>query len=114
MSDDNQEGAMLELIPADSEARHASMTRDQESHLIAVQTFTRTMIDRKYRAGQRQHGGDLWLKPGMLAHAFDEVVDQVTYLQACREQCQAMALRLREGRATVTEAADFLDRLWTP
>jgi hypothetical protein len=43
----------------------------------------------------------------------DEVADQTFYMWTAREQCQAMALRLREGRATAAEAADFLDRLWT-
>lgn len=40
----------------------------------------------KYEAGQREHGGNLWLKPGMLEAALEEAIDLVMYLYTLREQ----------------------------
>jgi hypothetical protein len=40
----------------------------------------------KYEAGQREHGGNIWEKPGMLEHAIEEAIDMVVYLYTLREQ----------------------------
>lgn len=40
----------------------------------------------KYDKGQVEHGGRLWEKPDMLAHAIDEVLDLVSYLFTLEDQ----------------------------
>lgn len=40
----------------------------------------------KYEAGQQEHGGNLWEKPGMIENAIAEAIDQVIYLYTLKEQ----------------------------
>ena len=44
------------------------------------------MVDHKYRKGQAEHGGQLWLNPSLLDNAIDEAIDQVVYLLTLKEQ----------------------------
>ena len=72
------------------------MTNEQEEHLIRIKTDFVTLVDKKYRAGQKEHGGDLWLKTGMIDMAIDEAIDQVTYLLTLKEQLNKLGLALGE------------------
>lgn len=49
----------------------------------------------KYRAGQQEHGGDIWTKPGMLANATHEVIDLAVYLYTVREQLDLVYTMIR-------------------
>ena len=40
----------------------------------------------KYKKGQEEHGGQLWLKTGMVDLAIEEVLDLIVYLYTLREQ----------------------------
>lgn len=63
------------------------MTRDQEAHLDRIKAYFDARIDRKYRKGARNHGGDL-LKMTALElneESIKENIDQFTYLQRQRE-----------------------------
>lgn len=107
--------AMEELIPLDHEARHLPMTSDQAAHLGRVRLAHTTLIDEKYRRGQRQHGGDLWRKPGMLAHAIQENVDQSVYLLTIDEQIRDLVSEWRAMRDPIAEGcAKALERLLEP
>lgn len=65
------------------------MTSDQCAHLNRILSqFTRDASE-KYTAGQREHGGNLWEKPGMLDQAILEAIDQVIYLYTLKEQRDA-------------------------
>jgi hypothetical protein len=107
--------AMAELIPLDSPARHLprsdDMTADRERHLAAVLDSAHALIDQKFRAGQVQHGGNIWEKPGMLQHAIEEVADQTVYLFTLEGQMSALALALRSGTITAQDAAGALERM---
>jgi len=61
------------------------MTPDQEEHVKRIITKFSSLIDGKYRNGQREHGGDLWKKDGLLDMAIEEVVDLSTYLLTLKE-----------------------------
>jgi hypothetical protein len=64
------------------------MAPEHEAHLQRVLTrFTRA-LSQKYRAGQREHGGNLWTKRGMLDRAIEEAIDQAIYLMTLREQIE--------------------------
>lgn len=65
------------------------MTPDQEAHLEKVRDQFTADLDAKYRAGQEEHGGDMWTKKGMLTHAIQEAIDQVVYLYTLRDQLRA-------------------------
>lgn len=65
------------------------MTPEQESHLRLLQIEVGDALDDKYRAGQAEHGGDLWTKP-QACNIVDEAVDLVAYSLTLREQLREM------------------------
>ena len=42
------------------------MNKENEEHLQGIQVWFHKEINSKYRAGQAEHGGEMWEKPGML------------------------------------------------
>ena len=62
------------------------MDAEHQAHLSRIiNQFTRD-VSEKYDAGQREHGGNLWEKPGMIEHALEEAIDMVVYLYTLKEQ----------------------------
>ena len=61
------------------------MNEERERHLALILTASACRIDRKYRAGQAEHGGDLFRKP-LGEELIAEAVDQVIYSLTKREQ----------------------------
>lgn len=100
---------MAECVPVDSPAR-SPLTPDQEAHLSRVTREIVAYTHCKYVDGQRRHGGDLHLKPGMLAHAIDEATDQPVYLHTLAEQMRTLILKCREGSCSAVQAADEIER----
>jgi hypothetical protein len=64
------------------------MSPEQEAHLQRVKDWICEKIDKKYRAGQAEHGGDLWKKSMVFDFLVEEVVDQVVYTESLDEQRQ--------------------------
>ena len=64
-----------------------------EAHVKRILDQFGRDLHAKYEAGQKEHGGNLWEKPGMLAHAIAEAIDLVVYLYTLQEQ-EALAKRL--------------------
>lgn len=62
------------------------MTPEHEQHLQYIKDELLVMLDKKYRAGNAQHGGKLWLKTGLIDMAIEEAIDQVVYLLTLKEQ----------------------------
>lgn len=62
------------------------MTIEQEEHMYRVEDEFRILLRNKYKAGQAEHGGNLWEKPGMIDMALEEVVDLAVYLLTLKEQ----------------------------
>lgn len=62
------------------------MTAEQEAHLQRIKETVSADLDAKYRAGQYEHGGNLWEKPGALEQAYAEVLDLAIYLRTALEQ----------------------------
>lgn len=66
------------------------MSPEHELHLKAVlETFNKD-FSAKYRRGQEEHGGALWLRP-CWSDAMQEAVDLVAYLYTHRIQLGAIA-----------------------
>jgi hypothetical protein len=63
-----------------------TMSPDQENHLASLISWVAENLDDKYRAGQKEHGGNLWEKPGMLYCLKQEVWDQLSYVFTLDEQ----------------------------
>lgn len=62
------------------------MTGEQEQHLQQIKDEFGEAVERKYRAGAAEHGGNLWDKtPLQLCdEAIAEAIDQVTFLLTLR------------------------------
>ena len=83
------------------------MTPAQEAHLDGIKGRIVVGLDEKYRKGQAEHGGNLWLKPGLFAMLDAEVKDFVVYADTLRQQLEEVALRLKVGE--YDRAAALLD-----
>ena len=66
------------------------MTTDQEAHLQSLKDTFVKAVDEKYRKGEAEHGGDLWLKAGIIDMALEEVIDQWVYLKTLQSQLATM------------------------
>lgn len=62
------------------------MDAEHEAHAERILTKFNADLRAKYEAGQIEHGGNLWEKPGMLEHAIEEAIDMVVYLYTLKEQ----------------------------
>ena len=62
------------------------MTKKQEEHLARIKAQFLKEVDVKYRKGQKEHRGNLWLKKGVIRMAKEEAVDQYVYLSVLEEQ----------------------------
>lgn len=77
-------------------------------HAALIGRTVGNAIESKYLRGQREHGGNISLKAGMLGHAEDESRDLSVYLFVLREQ-------LGEVRAQAQALVMALDKvLGTP
>lgn len=87
------------------------MTSDQEQHLYDIKTRFCAGVDQKYRAGQLEHGGDLWRKPGLFPMLKDEVRDFVVYAHTLEQQLRDVLALMEAGlfRKAQAQLADILD-----
>jgi len=70
------------------------MTEVQEHHLRTVKERFAELVDKKYRAGQVEHGGNLWQKNGLIDFTIEEAIDQVVYLLTLKEQLEKAGIEL--------------------
>jgi hypothetical protein len=90
-----------------------AMTGKQTLHLKRVQLAAMKRINAKYKKGQKEHGGNIWEKAGMLANAEDESTDFIVYLYTLREQLEeAYALLQRETYPqAITKAREIIEKI---
>ena len=82
------------------------MTPEHELHLKAIlETFAKDFSS-KYRRGQEEHGGALWLRP-CWSDAMAEAVDLVAYLYTHRIQLGAIADLALAGASDESLAASL-------
>lgn len=82
------------------------MSLEHELHLKAIlETFSKDMTA-KYRRGQAEHGGALWLRP-CWSDAMQEAVDLVAYLYTHRIQLGAIADLALAGASDESLAASL-------
>lgn len=62
------------------------MNAEHHAHMERIVSQLSTDLRAKYIKGQQEHGGNLWLKHGMLENAIDEVLDLAVYLYTLKEQ----------------------------
>lgn len=66
-----------------------SMTPEQENNLEDIRALFNSEMPRKYRMGQREHGGNLWEKP-MAGCLMEEATDQFAYAACIKQQHRRM------------------------
>tara|TARA_R100000808_G_scaffold10_2_gene80 strand:+ start:4115 stop:4402 length:288 start_codon:yes stop_codon:yes gene_type:complete len=79
------------------------MTLKQEDHLHDIVKSVATGIDRKYRAGQAEHGGDLWERVPLVEDMIEESIDQVTYALTLKQQLARVKELLDDARNAVPD-----------
>jgi len=62
------------------------MSDDHIAHLNKIVNEFTQLASVKYVTGQKEHGGNLWEKEGLLDMAIDEAIDQVIYLLTLKKQ----------------------------
>lgn len=73
------------------------MNEEQEAHLAGIKSGFCVAVDAKYRAGQRQHGGNLWKKPGVFPMLTEETLDFVVYAQTLEQQLREVLSHIEDG-----------------
>ena len=91
------------------------MNAAQEAHLAAIQHRVKERLDRKYRIGQKEHGGNLFDKPALL-NLSEEVTDLVTYLHTVEDhvvEAQGIVADIKGlwQHGNLATARDLLDLL---
>lgn len=64
------------------------MSKAQHEHVHKLMFTMAMMMEKKYTAGQKEHGGNLWemSEEELLNNALDEVVDLGVYLLTLRDK----------------------------
>ena len=74
------------------------MPPENEAHLERIIQDTVKELAIKYRLGQAEHGGNLWLKSGIINSIRGENNDSVVYLHVMEEQLRLAEKLLQEGK----------------
>ena len=86
------------------------MTKPQELHLERIKERGLALLDAKYRAGQREHGGNLWKKP-MVQNIMEESLDLLVYTLTLEQQMEDMRGICSAGERGEISARDALRKI---
>lgn len=86
------------------------MTGTQEAHLRRIKERCGALLDAKYRAGQREHGGNLWKKP-MVGRIIEESLDLVVYSLTLEQQLEEVRGVCCAGERGEISARDALRKI---
>ncbi len=102
-----QEAGPNQFIVSEGSKARRPMTEAQEAHLDGIKGRTSVALDRKYRKGQAEHGGNLWRKPGVFSMLDAEVIDFVVYADTLRQQLEDVLALMKDGQhATAFQRLD--------
>lgn len=82
-----------------------ALTPKQGKHIADISVAVCRRIEAKYRKGQKEHGGNLWEKEGMLENIMDEITDLLVYAHTLREQMENLRGMIDIDRKGSKEAA---------
>ena len=82
------------------------MSKEHELHLQSILEAFVKDFSKKYRKGQEEHGGALWMRP-CWSDAISEVLDLVSYVYTHKVQLAVIAdLAIKGAEDTSVAAAD--------
>ena len=66
------------------------MTPEQKTHVARIDATFSSLMTKKYEAGQKEHGGNLFEVSitELVDFAIEEAIDQVVYLLTLKEQLE--------------------------
>lgn len=67
------------------------MDKANAAHIEGIVERVSADLRTKYAAGQKEHGGNLWEKPGMIDYAIEEVLDLAVYLYTLRDDLRRLS-----------------------
>lgn len=65
-----------------------------QDHADKLGNEVRQRLIAKYLKGQKEHGGELWRKRGIIDMAIEEAIDQAVYLLTLKEQLNELEREL--------------------
>ena len=74
-----------------------------EAHVGGIVQRVGQEIREKYEKGQKEHGGNLWNKAGMMPNLREEILDFVVYQDTLAEQLENLLICLKRDH----ESGDF-------
>lgn len=80
------------------------MTSAHVAHLELIKAKVEGDLDKRYRAGNAEHGGALWKKP-VLGEAIAEATDLIVYLHTLRQQIEIVGALASIGAEDESVAA---------
>jgi hypothetical protein len=92
------------------------VTPEQETHLSHILDRAERELRVKYADGQKEHGGNIWAKGGLMQQMRAEALDQMVYTDVIEQQLRGIADSMRQGLTEcrldiVWKAWDRLDQL---
>ena len=75
-----------------------------EQHVSKIGAWFRDVMTGKYHRGQKEHGGDLWIKTRALASLEEEIIDLPVYYKTAKDQLRQMA----KNGMSASEAYEYL------
>ncbi len=73
------------------------MNKEQTLHAASCLDLFNEEAALKYSMGQKEHGGNMWEKPGMLRNAYMECIDFMFYTSVIGQQVDAAKEALENG-----------------
>ena len=74
------------------------MTSEQDNHVIGIVQRLVSGVTDKYEAGQKEHGGNLWKKSGIIRNIHNETFDFAVYVDVLKQQLQMVQSLLHDGK----------------
>jgi hypothetical protein len=74
---------------------------EQEAHLAGIKQGFCVQVDAKYRRGQQEHGGNLWVKPGLFPMLTEETLDFVVYAKTLEQQLRDVLKHIEDGQQQI-------------
>jgi hypothetical protein len=74
------------------------MTPDKKLHVSQCVKRVSDLQIRKYIAGQKEHGGKMWKKTGLLHASLEEIADLANYLPTVEQQLLKAIKFIKAGK----------------
>jgi len=78
------------------------MSPAQEQHLTHIKLTTASNLDKKYRKGQAEHGGNLWDR-NPFPELAEEITDLITYAHEVESRRNDVSVLIKQAISSLSE-----------